>query len=414
MNFRFKEAFSSKYLTKKIICLGIFFSMRNFILITVILIYGCSKSNRAIINARIDNAPKTIAYLIELGEKTDKIIDSAVVKKSGKFKFSIPIEMPGYYQLKFKDGKNLTLILSPGEKINLASDFNDFYNTKKMEGSLNSIKVNYIHDSLRATNIQLDKIKKVYSKIVDTGNDTTRLNNLSVEYRKIVDNYHRFSIGYLLEDIKSLVNIAVLFQEYSPGEYVFSETRDLQYYKVVSDTLSKYYPKVKQVRILCENYKTFYEKYQVKKMVQMAKAKENNLPDIKLPDKAGKEISLYSLRGKTVLLSFWSVINNDCIQNNTAIQKIYNKYRGKGFEVYQVSVDNSLVAWRKELSFDKIPWISVCDTAFINSSTRGYYNVNSLPLNYLLNPMQTEILGKNLSAPELDQKLNELFKKNIN
>jgi hypothetical protein len=196
MNFRFKEAFSSKYLTKKIICLGIFFSMRNFILITVILIYGCSKSNRAIINARIDNAPKTIAYLIELGEKTDKIIDSAVVKKSGKFKFSIPIEMPGYYQLKFKDGKNLTLILSPGEKINLASDFNDFYNTKKMEGSLNSIKVNYIHDSLRATNIQLDKIKKVYSKIVDTGNDTTRLNNLSVEYRKIVDNYHRFSIGY--------------------------------------------------------------------------------------------------------------------------------------------------------------------------------------------------------------------------
>jgi thiol-disulfide isomerase/thioredoxin len=409
VNFRLNGTSNSKYFDNNSNYLNRLFYRCNLILITAILIYGCSKQNKASINARILNASKTMAYLVESDSVADKIIDSAIVKKNGKVRFYIPIENPGYYQLKFQGNKSLTLILSPGEKINLTSDLNDFYNTKKIDGSLNSIRVNYLHDSLRATTTRLNEIKVDYSEIVNSSNDTLRLKNLSDKYKNIVDTYHRFSIGYLLEDIKSLVNIAVLFQEYSPGEYVFNETRDIQYYRVISDTLKKYYPKVKQVSILSENYKTIYQNYQVKRMLLMAKASDNHLPDIKLADKNGSEISLSSLRGKTVLLSFWSVNNTDCIQSNAEIQKVYKKFRGRGFEIFQVSVDNSLDVWRKELTFEQIPWISVCDTAFVNSSARGYYNVNSIPLNYLLNPGQTELLGKNLTATELDQKLTLLL-----
>jgi len=388
----------------------LFFSIRNLIIIAVIFAYSCSKPNKAIINARIGNAAKSMVYLIEPGTKEDKIIDSTIIKKNGKFKFSLPLEISGYYQLNFKDGKSLTIILSPGEKLNLTSDFNNFYRLKKIEGSLNSVRLNFLQDTLRSTVSILEKIRNDYSSIAGSGKDTSQLNNLSIKYNKIIESYRRFSIGFILEDLKSLTNIAALYQEYSPGVLVFSKARDMQYYKLVSDTLGKYYPKVKQVKVLLENYKTFYDSYLTKKMIQMAKPADNHMPDLKLPDKIGAYKSLSSFRGKIVLLSFWSVINSGCIRDNEDMQKIYKKFHKKGFEIYQVSIDNSIDAWRKELSSEKIPWISVCDTAFFNSATRGLYNVNSLPLNYLINSDQTKVLDKNLSYSNLDQKLNELLK----
>jgi hypothetical protein len=401
----------SSFFSKNLKYLNKIFIIGIFILFAGLLFSSCSKQNKTVISGRIENAQKIKAYLVEIDSVQDKIIDSVDIKNNGKFRFTLPIDNPGYYQFKINDSKILTLILSPGEKINLTTDFNDFYNKKSIEGSFNSSKVNFLYDSLRNTIVLLDKIRRDYAETIDSDKDTAKLNNLSKTYQKIIENYRRFSIGYIIENLKSLTNIAALFQEYSPGFYVFSEARDMQYYKLVSDTLGKYYPKVKQVRILRENYKAFYDSYQTKKMIQMAKPADNHLPDLKLPDKNGTARSLSSLRGKTVLLSFWSVINSDCIQNNSEMQKIYKKFRGKGFEIYQVSVDNLFQVWTKELTTYNIPWISVCDTAFFNSTTRGLYNVNALPLNYLLNADQTDLLGKNLSPSELDQKLSVLLKK---
>jgi thiol-disulfide isomerase/thioredoxin len=378
-------------------------------LVAVILLYGCTKQNKAIISARIDNAGKTVAYVIEADSTDNKIIDSVKIKKNGEFKFSIPILSPGYYYLKFKENIVLTLILSPGEEVNLTADFNNFYKTKDIAGSANSIRVNYLHDSLRSAIAILEKIKADYSKIIELDKDTAMLSKMSEEYKNVIEKYHKFSVGYILEDIKSLANIDALFQEYAPGNYVFNKVKDLQYYKIVSDTLGKYYPNVKQVQMLNSYYKAFYESYQIKRMMNLAKSSDSHLPDISLADKKGIYRKLSSLRGKIVLLTFWSINNEECIEENANFQKVYKKFKAKGFEIYQVSIDNSTKTWQNALSIEKLPWISVCDTVFMNSPTRGYYNVNAIPLNYLINADQTELLGKNLSASELDQKLTELF-----
>jgi hypothetical protein len=236
------------------------------------------------------------------------------------------------------------------------------------------------------------------------------LDSLSSLYNEIMNNHRKYSISYLLEDLKSLSNVLAIFQEYSPGVYVFNNVRDIQFYKLVSDTLTKYFPKDSLVRLLNENYNEMLSNYQKEKLRQMVKKADTHVPELLLTDKSGKLLALSSLRGRIVFLTFWSIGQPESIDNINSLKNVYLKYHNKGFEIYQVSIDKSLPDWKRALKDEKITWPSVCDTAFPNSKTRIFYNVNSLSLNYLINQEQTDIIAKNLSPADLGKKLSELLK----
>jgi hypothetical protein len=137
---------------------------------------------------------------------------------------------------------------------------------------------------------------------------------------------------------------------------------------------------------------------------------EESIPDLELPGPKGSKLSLLSLDDKYVLLSFWSVKQPESVQNVLALKKIYQKYNNKGFEIYQVALEKSIPKWKGVLAFEEIEWVSVCDTAYPNSKTRSYYNVNSVPMNYLIDMENQEILLKNVSPSILDKNLEYLLK----
>jgi peroxiredoxin len=151
--------------------------------------------------------------------------------------------------------------------------------------------------------------------------------------------------------------------------------------------------------------------YQKEKLLQMANVKETDLPDLLLPDQRGKMISLSSLNGKTVLLNFWSVNQLESIEYVVKLKKIYEKYHKMGFEIYQVSVDKTIPRWEKALEFEELAWINVIDTAFPASATYTLFNIKELPMNYLINAEQSDIIAKNISPAALDRTLSNLFNK---
>lgn len=384
----------------------------SFLFIMLLSNTGCSgKKQQASISVSLENANRTMSYLIELGYVKEKIIDSARFNRRGKIGYHLNLKNPGYYQIRFENDQLLTLILSPGEKVIITGDYKDLYGSKKIEGSENSIRVNYIQDSLRITLAKLESLKNEYSQLEDSSTEVVSKEKLANEYNSILEGYKRFSMGFILEDINSLANIAVLFQEYTPGYYFFSEGKDLQFYKLVSDSLTKYYPNVKYVKMLNENYQVMYDNFQKQRLLQLTKSVDNCLPDIQVPGKNGQINKLSTYKGKIVLLSFWSVYDKTCNQLNRSMIPVYNKYKGKGFEIYQVSIDKSRDNWLKAVKFEEIPWISVSDTTFPNSNIRWAYNLSALPLNYLISRDQTEILAKNLDSKALDQQLSKVLNK---
>ena len=382
-----------------------------YTLLAFLSLIACTNDHRATIKGRIDNydADKK-SYLEEIRVSGTRIIDSVNIRSNGNFRHRLKLKNTGLYQLRPGKEYNLAFIISPGDNIELYADASDFYRTKNISGSPVSEKVNMLHDSLRSAIALLNDLKDSYAELTDSLPDLeAQQKTLNQEFIKIRQRHHAYSVQFLLDDLSSLANIVALYQEYAPGDFVFHETRDLQYFKLVSDTLAKYYPDLRHVKALKEYYSQMMSEYNKQRLLQSKKPIETDIPDIKLPALNGNEIALSSLAGKYVFLTFWSVDDDECIQNTLDLKAMYEKYKDLGFEIYQVSTDNSIEKFRKRIMFEELKWINVVDTGFAQSQTRYLYNVNSLPTNYLLNREQTEILAKNLSPEVLEQTLQYLF-----
>jgi peroxiredoxin len=64
-------------------------------------------------------------------------------------------------------------------------------------------------------------------------------------------------------------------------------------------------------------------------------------PAFRLPDMTGTMIALEDFTGKILLLNFWATWCASCREEFPELERLYQKYRDKGFIVIAISVDNS-------------------------------------------------------------------------
>lgn len=61
-------------------------------------------------------------------------------------------------------------------------------------------------------------------------------------------------------------------------------------------------------------------------------------PDFTLPGPDGKPRSLKDYRGKIVFLNFWATWCTSCRDEMPAMERLYQEFKGKGFEIVAVNV----------------------------------------------------------------------------
>jgi peroxiredoxin len=94
-------------------------------------------------------------------------------------------------------------------------------------------------------------------------------------------------------------------------------------------------------------------------------------PEITLASPDGKSVSLSSLRGKYVLIDFWASWCGPCRQENPNVVKMYNKFKGKNFEIFGVSLDREKEKWTQAIAQDGLSWVHVSDLKFWQSAGAG-------------------------------------------
>ncbi len=377
-----------------------------FILFAVVIIFSsCQKSNQFTIKGKITHAEGETIYLQELLVSSTKPVGEMKIDKKGNFKFEGETGIPTYYLLKLNN-KIITLLVDSLENIVVEADAANFSRDYNIEGSPGSVLVKNLIVKLNSTEYKLDSLESL-DKLYRGNADYKKLKaQWDLENDRIIREQTEFSKSFVMENPFSMASVYALYQQYRKnGSYVIG---DLQTMRTAASALNSIYPNSEHVKALYQNTLDELESERAAKVQRYIQEQGDNSPEIVLPDQNGKEIALSSLRGKVVLLQFWSAEDRGSRIINPVLVEAYKKYKRKGFEIYQVCVGTNRIEWVDAIDTDKLNWINVGD---MNGSIHAVnvYNVQQIPFNYLLDE-DGVIVAKNLKGPALDKILARIFK----
>ena len=382
--------------------------MKKIILILpLVILFACGR-NHVKVNGVIKDTEKEMIYLDKMGVGEIVSVDSCVINKHGKFNLKTKAPGLNFYRLRLSDNNFVTLLTGPGEKIRVTSNKEYLPENYEITGSENSQKVKLLDNHLLETQKKLDSLTNIFKKLIDKPGFDTISKELDEVYQKVVNEQRNFNIRFVLENLNSLASIKALYQKFDENTYVLFKNRDLQYLKIVSDSLQKAYPESKHTKALVADLEKGLNRYNQLRFNQMTENMPKTELNVQLPNINGDTISLLSNQGKYVLLSFWSTASEACVKENQVFKSLYQKYNSKGFEIYQVCIDNDIAKWEKAVKFDELPWISVIDTDPESSGVIRMFNVRFVPVNYMFD-REGNIIGKDLHGRTLNIKMNQLF-----
>jgi len=384
---------------------------RIIIFISLVIIFsGCNEKSKFSINGVIKKTTKKYIYLSRIDVNTPVFIDSVKINSKGKFSVKIKATEADFYQLGFSKNDFVTLLAEPGEKINLVFNGTNLFENYTITGSPGSEKLRYLDITLADTKRKLDSLSVIYTKASSEPGFDVRGPALEEQYNLILKEQRKRSITFILSNVSSLASIKALYQRISPDAYVLYDPKDLQFLKIVSDSLTARYPSSKHVQALVSDFNKEVNQMYSNQIEKMAE----DLPPTKLdPDLVnydGKRIALSSLKGKYVLLTFWSVKSKDCVSENLQLKEYYKLYNKQGFEIYQINLDQNESDWKNAVKFDELPWISTREDDVNNPVNAIMYNVKVVPTNYLYDK-EGNIIASNLHGKALQIKLQQLFTK---
>jgi peroxiredoxin len=386
------------------IMISIFRCLSVFLLF---LITSCDKDKSVIISGKMDGGSGNFLYLDKLEINKTLTLDSLKIRSNENFKFRIKMDHPDIYILRNNAGRFLSILPFPGEKIQLTAMYDSPGKDYTIVGSEESLKIKKLNEKLNETR---SKLRNLDASIEKTNSITDSQASEYLNRRKeILKDQRDFSIRFIIENLKSIASIYAVYQATEQNQLVLGENRDIQYMKILADSIQVVYPDVPFVKAFVEDARSTERRYyNLKGISEIMKEAESGIPEIALPDQKGKIINLSSLKGKITLLYFWASASGPSREQNPSLHTIYQKYKSKGFEVYAVSLDNQKDAWERAIRIDELTWINVSDLKFPESNAATIYNITSLPANFLIN-REGEIIGKELYGNELEKWLTNLL-----
>ena len=374
-----------------------------FFAASALILVSCKNKPNASVEGILRYAEKNSINLELLDINKTQVIDSVRIRKDGSFRFNIFIEQPGLYILKNENGKIINLLISPGEKIIIDGDYKELDKNYSVMGSSDSEFIRQLVEKLTDTRNQLKILDSTF--MGKTNFTEIQANEYNIRRNVIKKDQRDFSISFIIEHLSSMASIYALYQKFNPDELVLNENRDIQFMKIVADTLSVKYPNSDFVTTFVNDARSAEKKYNDLIDIQKKIKTQMGLPDITFPDVNGNLRSLSSLKGKMVLLYFWSADSDASNQQNPVIEKIYKRYKSKGFEVFAVCIDKNRENWLKMIRFDEMTFINVFGPDFPDSKKAHVYNLRSIPATYLLDK-EGELLARDLYGSELEKWLD--------
>ena len=219
-------------------------------------------------------------------------------------------------------------------------------------------------------------------------------------YRSFIPqiNWKDFEDNALTESKNNTIKLNILLDKLSQARY----SNNTEEMKKVHELITTKYADLPGIQ-------DYLKKFPIESAVQIGK----EIPDFEVTslDNPEEKISKKSMLGKIYMIDFWATWCSPCVGEMDAIHKAYEKYKGKGFEIVSLSLDNQAAAiekFRKEKY--PMPW----KNAFIND-TEGKkiadrFEVMGIPSPFLISSTGVVLAtSADLRSDKLDETLAKYF-----
>ena len=372
-------------------------------------IVSCSdkkEKGKFIVKGELKNADNQKIYLEQLffSQKDPQVLDTGEIK-DGKFEVSSLGNEEGLYRLRFEKQETGYIFINDKPDILFKADVKDMsltgpdFNTPANHAFKNFLlSVDGKQKNMTLLSAEIDTLQKSKSSdsIVIVKIDLLNKEGL---------NFKQFIVKSI--DTASDPVVAMFALGYTRG----IAPEEL---KTVVPNLAKRFPSHEGVKTIITQYNEMMVKKDTpandKPSPKNGKPTVGNLaPDFTMMDTEGKSFSLFSLKGKYVLVDFWASWCGPCRGENPNVVANYNKYKTKNFTILGVSLDEDKTKWIDAIKKDNLTWKHVSDLKGWNNATVAMYGYDGIPYNVLIDP-SGKIIATELRGEGLGKKLGEVLR----
>ncbi|MCG8583042.1 MAG: AhpC/TSA family protein [Bacteroidales bacterium] len=125
----------------------------------------------------------------------------------------------------------------------------------------------------------------------------------------------------------------------------------------------------------------------------------------------GKSVRLSDHYGKGYMfVNCWASWCGPCREEYRYFDEVYNRFKGKGFQLVSISFDSKKSSWLKAIKQDGMEeYINLSELKNYQNSISKVYGINQVPDNFLLDKNGT-IIRNNIPAEDLMELMEELMK----
>jgi peroxiredoxin len=320
--------------------------------------------------------------------------DTIQLRKDYSFAKKMHLTEPGFYNINFY-GKQALNVMLYKSNIEVNVDGNNQQGFVEIKGSPDHDMISKVQAMMNESQSgsQMMALQAEFEKAVASKNDA-KISEVQNKALVLMESGKANLVSFLKEQPASLALFNVL-----QDPNLIDKDKNSDLFISASEKFKRDWPTSRFTKELT----ALTEKIKITGIGQQA-------PEIALANPTGQIVKLSSLKGKYVLIDFWAKWCGPCRKENPNVVKAYHRFKGKGFEVYGVSLDRNKEDWVKAIAEDGLTWTHVSDLKYFDNQAAKDYNINAIPFSILLDKTG-KIIAKNLRGAALESKLEEVLGK---
>ena len=367
---------------------------------------SCKKGESFIVEGNINSAEGDTLYLEHRGLAGIVLLDSAVLKENGAFKFKEPApQNPEFYQLRI-GGQTVTFAVDSIETLNVSADANDLYGSFAVENSYSNDQLKRVDELRMQTEQEINSLEKQHA--ANGIDDMSFLNQLD----SVLAGYKREISNLILGNTSSAAAYYAVFQKIN--DYLIFDSYNKQDYSMfgaVATSWNRFYPGTERTihlyNFTVNALQTRRRQEQQAELLESIPVEtESGLPDISLPGIDGENVALSSLKGKVVLLDFVVYGADFSPKHNIDLNSLYRRFGSQDFEIYQVSFDSDEHFWKTSAA--NLPWVTVRDPRSVNTPLLSTYNVRGIPTGFIID-RDGDVVARVEDYSQLSEQLSKML-----